>query len=239
MTYDLLPSPDDLRAFVGAVVPDLTDDEALLLFLNARAKYLSDDERRALAMPSTLILRREVIARKEQITERVAHFCIREGHYTDRDGRPIPEHALAVYLTPNPRSQRKAALATLKALADGLFEDRPLRVVRTAVSSLHTSVSRKTYLDLDLDLGDGDDLDGLLARVREALGNTVAPVVHTRGGAHVLVETKTLDPAVKKTFYREIQEISGAMAGEIEIRSDTMVPVPGTRQGGAVVRLAR
>ena len=238
MTYDLLPAPDELERFTRTVIPDLDEDEALLLFLNARGKYLSETERRALSMPSTLVLRREVITRKDQIASVIAGLCARTGHYTDRAGHPIPEHALAVYLTPNPRSQRKAALATLKDLADSLYAGKPVRVVRTAVSNLHTSASRKTYLDLDIDLGDGDDLPDLLAQIRRALGSTTAPVVHTRGGAHVLVRTKTLDPSVKKTFYREVQAISRAMVGEIEIRSDTMVPVPGTRQGGTAVRLA-
>ena len=237
--YAFVPDPAELAAFVDAVVPDLTEDEALILQLMARRKYLRGDEAAGLSFGDTVVLRRVVVRRKERVVSRARELSVERGLYTDRDGRPIPDHAFAVYLTLNPRSQRKAALATLKELADGLYEGRPVRADVAAVSQLHKSPSRKPFLDFDIDLGDGDDLDAVVAAVQAALGATPTHVVETRGGAHLLVRTREIDPAVKKSFYRDIAEIGKGIEGEIETQSDGLIPLPGTTHGGVVPRLRR
>lgn len=235
--YDFLRDRDELDRFVEAFVPDLGDDEALILMLMARRKYLSDEEQKDLSVGNSVVFRREVVTRKDQIAALVEQMCVRRGLYTDREGRPIPEHAFAVYLTVNPRSQRKAALATLKELADRIYEGQPLRVDETAVSQLHKAAARKLFLDFDVDVGEDDDLDSLIGEVESALGSTPTHVVETRGGAHVVVRTKEIDGAVKKTFYKDIQGVGRGMAGEIEVQNDGMLPVPGTCHGGTTPRM--
>ena len=236
-TYDFLRDKAELIRFVDTFVPDLADDEALLLLLIARRKYLTADEQQELSVGNSAVFRREVITRKDQIVSRVEQMCVRRGLYADRDGQPVPEHAFAVYLTSNPRSQRKAALATLKELADRLFEGQPLRVDETAVSQLHKAVARKPYLDFDVDAAKGDDIGAIVSEVQSALVSTPTTVIETRGGAHVVVETKKIDPSIKNSFYREISAIGGRMVGEIEVQSDGMLPVPGTSHGGVVPRM--
>ena len=88
-----------------------------------------------------------------------------------------------------------------------------------------------------MDVGEDDDLDSLIGEVESALGSTPTHVVETRGGAHVVVRTKEIDGAVKKTFYKDIQGVGRGMAGEIEVQNDGMLPVPGTCHGGTTPRM--
>ena len=236
-TYDILRDRAEVQRFTDIVVPDLDEDEALVLLLMARRKYLSVEEQDALSLGNSVVLRRDTLSRKDQLLPRVRELVAERGAFTDRDGRPLPEHAFGVYLTLNPRSHRKAAVATIKDLADRLYEGGRIRVDEVAASHLHKAVSRKPYLDFDIDLGDGDSLDATLADIAASLGSTPHHVIETRGGAHVVVPTQRLDPAVKKSFYGDVTSLGARMNGEIEVQNDAMVPVPGTCHGGTMPRL--
>ena len=151
--------------------------------------------------------------------------------------RLIPPHAFAVYITPNPRSCKKAAVRIITELAEGLGEGRSFRLESLVKTQIHRSVSRKLYLDLDVDPAGADDWQTVVAKAKTILGETPSHVVRTRGGAHVLVQTQQLDKSVKRTFYKQLQELGKGMTGLLEVRGDAMVPIPGTVQGGATVRL--
>ncbi len=106
-------------------------------------------------------------------------------------------------------------------------------------TEIHRSASRQPYLDRDVDAAGNDDVAAVVRDIRGILGKTPLAVVRTRGGAHVLVKRRQLDPAVKASFYGELQALGQRLDGLLEIRGDAMVPVPGSSQGGAVPRLLR
>jgi hypothetical protein len=239
MLYPFLRDERELEAFAEAVLPDVSADECFLLMLCARRKYLSDQEKARLVLGEAASLRREVVSDRGRLLGKVKELCVGRGLYQDRNGLTIPDHAFAVYVTPNPRSYRKAAVRMIAELAEGLAEGRPLPLERLVKTQLHRAVSRKVYLDLDIDPAGGDDWQAIAARVREVLGATPAHLIRTRTGAHVLARTGELDPAVKRTFYQRLRELGGSMEGLLEIRGDAMVPVPGTTQGGAMPLLVR
>jgi hypothetical protein len=239
MLYDFLRDEQQLESFVDTVLPDLTPDECFLLLLCARRKYLTEEEKTRLVLGEAASVRREVVSDPGELLHKVKELCVRSGLYKDRSGIPIPPHAFAVYLTPNPRSARKAAVGLIAALAEGLAEGRSLRLESLVKTQLHRAVSRKVYLDLDVDPTGADDWQAVVAQAQAILGETPVHVIRTRGGAHVLVQTGQLDKAVKRTFYQQLQGLRARMDGLLEIRGDAMVPVPGTSQGGATVLLLR
>ena len=232
MNYDFIKDEEELQRFIDGVVPELEAEESFLLILGARKKYLNEAEQSDFALTGTDVFRREVISKKENIRPRVEELCVEQGLYRDRKGKPLPEHCFSVYLTINPRSQRKAAVALAKEIADRLYDGQRIRLERMAKSQLHKAISRKIFLDLDVDPTGGDDAMEVVHQIRSVLGSTPHQVIKTRTGAHVIVQTKRLDPSIKKTFYRDIQTISRRMEGEIEVRNDAMLPLPGTSQGG-------
>jgi hypothetical protein len=237
MLYDFLRDERELECFADRVLPEVTADECFLLMLCARRKYLAEDEKAQLVLGEAASVRREIVSERGKLLQKVKELCVGTGLYKDRNGQPIPEHAFAVYVTPNPRSYRKAAVQIISELAEGLADGRPLRLERLVKTQIHRAVSRKLYLDLDIDPAGGDDWQVVAARARAILGQTPFHTIQTRGGAHLLVQTRQLDRAVKRTFYRQLRELGEGMAGLLEIRSDAMVPVPGTTQGGKMPAL--
>jgi hypothetical protein len=237
MSYEFLQDEQQLEAFAETVLPETTEDECFLLMLCARRKYLTDDEKAGLALGEAASVRREIVRDRGKLLHKVKELCVPSGLYKERNGCPIPPHAFAVYVTPNPSSAPKAAVELIATLAEGLAEGRPLRVGSLVKTHLHRAVGRKLYLDLDVDPAGADDWQAVVAEGQAILGQTPIHVVRTRNGAHVLVRTQHLDKAVKRTFYQRLQELSTRMEGLLEIRSDAMVPVPGTSQGGATALL--
>lgn len=239
MLYPFLSDEHELDHFAQAVLPDVGEEECFLLMLCARRKYLTPEERERLRLGEAASLRREVVADRGQLLHKVKELCVPRGLYRDRGGEPIPEHAFAVYVTPNPRSYRKAAVEVISRLARGLAEGRTGRLDSLVKTEIHRAVSRKLFLDLDVDPGPGDSWEDAVRQARAILGATPVHVIRTRSGAHLLARTRELDRTVKKAFHQQLRQLSAAMAGMIEIRGDAMVPVPGTTQGGAVPVLLR
>jgi hypothetical protein len=237
--YEFLSDEGELELFVRTVLPEVSAEECFLLLLCARRKYLTAEEKAQFKLGEADALRREVVADRDQLLHRVKELCVPAGLYQDRNGRPLPAHAFAVYLTPNPRSYKKAAVATIGRLAQGLAEGQPLRLEALVKTEIHRAVSRKLYLDLDIDPAGGDDWQAVLGQVRAVLGQTPVHVVQTRNGAHVLVPTRRLDRAVKASFYQKLREVGKGMEGLLEIRGDAMIPIPGTIQGGRAPLLLR
>jgi hypothetical protein len=239
MLYDFLRDERELESFAETVLPEVTPDECFLLMLCARRKYLTDEEKAHLVLGEAASVRREVVNHRGKLLHKVKELCVPSGLYRDKNGCPIPPHAFAVYVTPNPRSARKAAVTMIAALAKALAQGRPLRLESLVKTQLHRAVGRKIYLDLDVDPAGADDWQAVVAQARLILGQTPAHVVRTRSGAHVLVQTRQLDKAVKRTYYRQLRELGARMNGLLEIRGDAMVPVPGTSQGGTTALLLR
>jgi hypothetical protein len=237
MFYDFLRDEQVLQSFVETVLPEVAVDECFLLILCARRKYLTDAEKAQLVLGEAASVRREVVSARDKLLHKVKELCVPSGLYKDRNGRCIPPHAFAVYVTPNPRSSKKAAVRMITELAEGLAEGRPLRLENLLKTQIHRAVSRKVYLDLDVDPAGGDDWQAIVAQARTIVGETPSHVIRTRNGAHVLVQTQQLDPAVKRTFYKQLRELGSSMEGLLEIRGDAMVPVPGTTQGGTTALL--
>jgi hypothetical protein len=237
--YDFLRDERELQAFVDLVLPEVTPSECFVLLLCARKKYLTEGEKVDFILGEADSLRREVVGDRGKLLHKVKELCVPSGLYKDRNGRPLPPHAFAVYLTPNPRSYKKAAVRTIAELAEGLAEGRPLRLESLVKTQIHRAASRKVYLDLDVDPAGRDDWQAVVASVKAILGETPAHVIRTRNGAHVLVPTRHLDKAVRQTFYKQLQGLGAGMDGLLEIRGDAMVPVPGTAQGGATPLLLR
>src|SRR5205809_284399 len=113
MQYDFLRDERELECFANKVLPEVTADECFILMLCARRKYLSEDEKAQLVLGEAASVRREIVSERAKLLHKVKELCVGSGLYKDRNGHPIPEHAFAVYITPNPRSYKKAAVQVI------------------------------------------------------------------------------------------------------------------------------
>ncbi len=59
-----------------------------------------------------------------------------------------------------------------------------------------------------------------------------AKILETRGGYHVLIKLSLIPDDIKKTWYNKLASLA-------DVVGDTLIPIPGTFQGGFMPRFIR
>jgi hypothetical protein len=240
--YEFLRNEEELKRFHSLILPTLGQDEVFYLMLGARNKYLNEDEKGKYNMNGSDMIRRVTVRsnRYEELRDKVLDFCVPVGRYKDKNGLSLPEHSFTLYITPNARDARRASVGVVQKITEGLLNpNTPLKLENMVLSEIHKNSTNKVYMDFDVDPKEGDDLDKVLETIYGKLGGSYYVTVKTHSGAHVLLKKSTIDSAVKNTFYKDVQRVSDLMYGEVEIKGDTMLPVPGCAQGGKVPRIMK
>ena len=120
------------------------------------------------------------------------------GSYTDK-GIPIPEEALCLYITPNPRSYKKSAKNLAKKLLDLCFNEyNGYNPHAEALNSIQTACSRTVFMDFDFD---GTTIDEMKDSIFNIINRDCVTFVETRGGFHLLIEVDKIDSKYFKTYY--------------------------------------
>jgi hypothetical protein len=136
----------------------------------------------------------------------------------------MPSEALALYITPNPRSHILATKEAIKMMADYLTSKyNGYRLDQDVISCIQRNCSRKVYFDLDFD---GVNLTDTVAQIVQHINADCLKVLETRGGFHVLVKLSDIDSKYKRSWYNSITSLAG-----VDVRGDNLVPVPGCTQG--------
>jgi hypothetical protein len=141
---------------------------------------------------------------------------------------PCPQESLALYITPNPRSNKRAGKILAQKLIDLLTSaDNGYSVHREGLSAIQKAKSRTVVVDFDFD---GGDLDSVINHIKtnNCINLEAIKVLITRGGFHLLVYTDLIKPEFKrKNWHGFISVLEGC-----DVTGDNMIPVPGTYQGG-------
>lgn len=245
---------DVLKNFITEVygtTPSGTTEHCFLLILSARKKYLTPEENAKYNINNRYdCLKRKTIWWKTGkdlgtlITNAISEMSWEFNNSMDNivviDGVEIPRKAFVWYFTMNERDNTQAAIDYTKMVIDNLAENKPVSVHEAIFHSLlhKNPLQPKKFLDFDFDIKPGVDKLSLLPRVKDILGNTNYRVIGTHGGFHVLIDTITMDPMVKKTFYRDMLSFKNEQV-EVEVKNDPMVPLPGTWQGNKIVEVLK
>ena len=222
--YKIVQDPEALGAFVDWL-PELEPGEAFILSLMARKKYSLPgqgitNDRNQLA---------RVSCKKQNLIEHIRRMEVPLDVYTAR-GVCIPQQALALYITPNPRSQAKAARALLETLLGAVLDStNTYNVPALALSALQTNVSRRLLLDIDID---GMGVAQVLPLLEGLINPEAVDILETRGGVHLLVHPAKVDPAFVSTWWKSLTTLPG-----VDGHGDQLLPVPGCIQGGFVPKL--
>lgn len=235
-------------------LPELENDEVYFLSLSARNKYLTDDERVEYDLGRTEMFSRQIAFDKAGIAIALNKMEADLNVRTTRNGSPIPEHCLVVYVNVHPSSTLKAYRrfseqmnrhyeeAFLGTLNGSEATDMwiPFRRITTnLMNHIQKASSRKVLVDIDID-GDDDKQSAILVKeVDDYLSKHECGrmIIKTQGGFHVLVPTKYLGKHVP--LFQKLQELDKQTEGEVKFNGNAMVPLPGTLQAGKLVTIEK
>lgn len=226
MNHKIIRKERTLSNFVDWL-PDLEDHECFYLCWQARRKY---DE--ALKANDRTQLRR-FTATKKNLIQKIKEIQVEVGTFTSKDGsHVIQDESAALYITPNPRDQRVAAVKLLGQVGHALHrQGEPWKNLESLVlTEIHRAKSRSNYVIFDFDAHGPHIYDGVESVF---LNLQAVTFLRTKGGLHVLVDVKKAKAlgTIHKDWFQHI-----SMIADCDQKGDLMIPVPGTCQGGFVPR---
>lgn len=229
MNYQIITNPTLLERFIEWL-PALESHEKYYLCLFARNKYtkhLKLSEQVAHIKSDKAQLKR-FVTDKERMYNKICQLEIGLGKY-HYQRKPVPQEALALYITVNPRDMRKATVNTMVKLAQSIRDQNiELNPHQEALSEIQKSKSRNCFVAFDV-----DDKTTSVDRIRQVVYDCAQSkevrfkLLETRGGYHLLVDPSSIPIGSKHSWYVYLK-----LWLTVDQAGDLMIPVPGTYQGG-------
>lgn len=207
-------------------LPDLEPHEKFYACLFARKKYAAEVP----WIKSDKSQMKRFCSDKERLIMKIKQLECPVGWYKQHSKGEfitIPQEALALYISPNPRNLWKATFDGIKRFAQ-LIETNGMNpstkqecpnIHQEALSCIQRSCSRKVRIPFDIDSTNADIINRCVAAVEEK-----CDVLRTRGGYHIFVYANEVK---NKDWYKVIAE-------HADVKGDNLMPVPGCYQGGFI-----
>ena len=219
MNYKIVNDEKRLIDFIDWL-PELADNEKFYCALLSRKKYAE-----VWNTKSDKSHLKRFLTDKEKMLNKIRQLEVKVGEYK-LFGTEVDEKSLALYINPNPRDLHKATyngiIEFTKLLRD---ENKSYNPHAEILSCIQRSVGNKVYLDFDIDYKPFD-----VATLDPFINREAITILETRGGYHILVELKKIEPEYKSKFYQGIKSLNVDQTG------DQLIPIPGCIQGGFVPR---
>lgn len=216
--YKIILDEVQLDKFIE-FLPELEEDEVYYLSLFGRHKYAPNE------VPNMRDNQlSKFIARKSEIKEKILRLECPIGSFK-RNGEDIPQHAIALYISLNPRNLPKANRNLLveltKRFSVGQLNFSPISL---AISEVHRATGRKFFVSFDYD---GISYEDYLQKITEIIPKNSFRIIRTRGGFHLIVNLKE---AIGNNWYQKLTKLEGC-----DVKgTNNLIPVPGCIQGGFV-----
>lgn len=219
MNYTIIRDEKLLREFIDWL-PELEEHEKYYICLFARNKYCKELSH----IKSDKAQLKRVVSDKTRMYDKIKQMEVEIGAYKQRDNS-VPQEALALYITVNPRHMFRATVNTMVKLANSIRDQNVMmNPHQEAMSEIQKAKSRTVYIDFDFDC-DNDTFPS-----KEEIGrhiNTDAiTLLRTRGGFHLLVDPLKVNPKYKNKFYQGLSSFEA-----VDQTGDQMIPIPGCTQG--------
>lgn len=246
--YSLLKNEEETKRFVEKVLQPLKNDEVYITVLTARKKYCE------VISSSLEVVNRDIIRSNDtnKIIRKFRKMSVVKDLYTDKKEDIIPMDAFALYVLPEPRSTLKGYKEFNKNINEWIYSDllgaiKNLEYYRNIdtkmFSAIHKSKSRSCYFIFDIDLKDGELLSNFYSTLldNQIKEESIKWISDTRGGYHIILErnesTGTFVHLFKTGRIKMHKPLDISFTNTyIELRKETMTPVPGCLQGGVLVK---
>jgi hypothetical protein len=231
----LLKNEAEFIRFARAVLQKPETDEVLVAFLAARRKYSPE-------IPRNLeVVAREILkdVNRDYLLQKIRKLAT-VGFYSDM-GKVLPTSCFALYIDVNPKSTMKAAalfgreamdqmrtLAVSETKAYGFFRNIDARLF----SAMQRSGSKNhPYWCVDIDIKEPSTVSAASDHIG---AENIVWTSETHGGYHLLVRKN--GETGRKLF---AEPLPPHLADKIEVKKTAATPIPGTLQGGHLVRRFR
>lgn len=234
MNYKIIKDEKLLDSFIEWL-PELDVDECYYVCLFARSKYAKNEDgsnKFPHIKTDKAQLKRITIHKKSLLKDKIRQMECAFGSYKTKDNEDIPQEALALYITPNPRNQKKAMFQLMKRLIDiQVANATGYNIHAEAMSAIQKCKSRACFIDFDVDFPEGEDINQINLKpfIEKHIGTEGVHFLRTRGGYHVLVEPSKIEKQLEKTWYKAMTQHP-----YVDIKGDAMIPVPGCTQGNFI-----
>lgn len=219
MNYKIVKDEKLLKDFIDWL-PELKENEKYYLCLFARNKYCKE----LTHIKSDKAQLKRFVSDKERMFQKIKQLEIEVGWYQQKH-MVVPEEALALYITPNPRDMFKATVNTMVKLAHSIRDKNvEMNSHQEALSEIQKSKSRTCWIDFDIDEPEVDLLGDVTSLIPVYVNMDATKILKTRGGFHLLVDPAKVEQKYKNSFYKDLSQFA-------DQTGDNMIPVPGCTQG--------
>lgn len=244
MNYKILIDEVEFEKFLNWL-PELGDLESFYVCLFARSKYCKHIQH----VSSDKQQLKRLTSNKERLKLKVRQMECAVGAYVDKYDNPVPQEALALYISPTPRDLRKATIKTAQDFVGIIGSNaNNYNPHQLCMSNIQRSKGKNKLIIFDYDIPkeeydpstgmEGDNyktkclfMIGIISKVDTILPKEAVTYIETRGGIHVCVNPDFIPYDKKSKWYKELASIDG-----IDQTGDSMVPVVGCCQGGWIPR---
>lgn len=221
MNYQVITDEAKLIDFINWL-PELQPNEKYYLSLFSRLKYAKES-----GLKSDKCQLKRFTSDKARLLSKIKQLEVPLGAYTQRD-LVIPQESLALYITVNPRNMFKATVNTMVKLAESIRDNNVLmNPHQEALSEIQKSKGTIHYVDFDIDESNESKLANLVKEIKLYINEDAITWLKTRGGLHVLVNVSKVSDKYKRTYFKNIANLS-----QVDQKGDLLIPVVGTFQGG-------
>lgn len=228
--YKIIANEQRIQQFIDWL-SDLKPNETFYVCLFSRKKYCPELKH----IKSDKSQLKRFTTTKERLIEKLKQLEIPLGLYK-QDENPIPNHAIACYITANPRCNKKALQLMMKKGLDLMIaNDNRFNLHQEAMSCIQKSKSYTFVLDFDIDIDKElfKELD-IENKVLQYVNTEAISWLETRGGFHLLIKPELVNKEFSKTFYNNIVKNIPYID---KVSDHNLIPIPGTYQGGFEAKL--